>query len=126
MVYDNTCEVIMVTKLTLTMDKATIERAKEYAQRKNKSVSLIVAEYLQRISTTGSLLNTFMLDVSNLDTPKLHSPITDSLAGFIPDDGRDYREMLDEARMERLRQKGFDLPPASPRTWGEACLKRSL
>jgi len=97
----------MVTKLTLTMDKATIEQAKEYAQRKNKSVSVIVAEYLQRISTTGSLLNT-----SNLDTSNLHSPITDSLAGFIPDDGRDYREMLDEARMERLKQKGFDPPTA--------------
>jgi hypothetical protein len=95
----------MVTKLTLTMDKATIERAKEYAQRKNKSVSMIVAEYLQRISATGSLLNTPSLDTSNL-----HSPITDSLAGFIPDDGRDYREMLDEARMERLQQKGYDLP----------------
>jgi hypothetical protein len=98
----------MVTKLTLTMDKATIERAKEYAQRKNKSVSMIVAEYLQRISTTDSPLNT-----SNLETFNLYSPITDSLAGFSPDDGRDYREMLDEARMERLKQKGFDLPPAN-------------
>jgi hypothetical protein len=107
MPYDNTCEAIVVTKLTWTMDKATIERAKEYAQRKNKSVSMIVAEYLQRISATD--LNTFSPDTSNL-----HSPITDSLAGFIPDDGRDYREMLDEARMERLRQKGYDLPPSQP------------
>ncbi|MDR3248810.1 MAG: DUF6364 family protein [Treponema sp.] len=90
----------MVTKLTLTMDKAIIERAKEYAQHKNKSVSMIVAEYLQRISAAGS----------PLDTSNLPSPITDSLAGFIPDDGRDYKEMLDEARMERLWQKGFDLP----------------
>jgi hypothetical protein len=54
--------------------------------------------------TTGSLP-----DTSGLDSSKLPSPITDSLAGFIPDDGRDYREMLDEARMERLRQKGYDL-----------------
>jgi addiction module RelE/StbE family toxin len=36
--------------------------------------------------------------------------ITDSLAGFIPDDGRDYKELLDEARMERFKQKGFDIP----------------
>jgi hypothetical protein len=99
---------MMVTKLTLTMDKATIERAKEYAQRKNKSVSMIVAEYLQRISTAAS----------PLDTPNLPSPITDSLAGFIPDDGRDYRDMLDEARTERFKQKGFDLPPQA-RTRGK-------
>jgi hypothetical protein len=104
----------MVTKLTLTMDKVTIERAKEYAHRKNKSVSRIVAEYLQRVSAAGSLL-----DESKLDTSSLPSPITDSLAGFIPDDGRDYREMLDEARMERLKQKGFDLPPLNPQEGGK-------
>jgi hypothetical protein len=83
----------MATKLTLTMDKAIIEKAKEYAHRNNKSVSMIVAEYLQRISD------------SRFDTPRLHAPITAGLAGFIPDDGRDYKEMLDEARMERLKLK---------------------
>jgi hypothetical protein len=88
----------MTSKLTLTMDKAIIEQAKEYAHSKDKSVSMLVAEYLQRISSGGYF-----------DTSKLRSPITDSLAGYIPDDGREYKELLDEARMERLRQKGFDV-----------------
>jgi hypothetical protein len=80
---------------------------------------MIVAEYLQRISATGSLLDISNGDTSNLDIRYLPSPITDSLAGFIPDDGRDYREMLDEARMERLKQKGFDFPgPRSGRKRG--------
>jgi hypothetical protein len=80
------------------MDKAIIEQAKEYAHSKDKSVSMLVAEYLQRISRGGCF-----------DTSKLRSPITDSLAGYIPDDGREYKELLDEARMERLRQKGFEV-----------------
>jgi hypothetical protein len=90
----------MTSKLTLTMDKSIIEQAKEYAYSKDKSVSMLVSEYLQRISDEDR----------GFDTSKLHSPITDSLAGFIPDDGRDYKELLDEARMERFKQKGFDIP----------------
>jgi hypothetical protein len=81
------------------MDKSIIERAKEYAHSKDKSVSMLVAEYLQRISSKDG----------HFDTSKFRSPITDSLAGYIPDDGRDYKELLDEARMERLKQKGFDI-----------------
>ena len=40
----------MITKLTLTIYKSVIEKAKKYAQGKNKSVSRIVEEYLRNIS----------------------------------------------------------------------------
>ena len=41
----------MATKLTLTIDKAIIKKAKNFAQEKNKSVSRIVEEYLNNISS---------------------------------------------------------------------------
>lgn len=82
----------MLTKLTLTIDKDVVEKAKQFAQEKNKSVSRIVEEYLRNIST-GSL--------DFLDSQQLYSPITDSLVGVITDDGRDYKAMIEEARLEK-------------------------
>ena len=38
----------MTTKLTLTIDKAIIKKAKSFARDKNKSVSRIVEEYLNK------------------------------------------------------------------------------
>ena len=84
----------MLTKLTLTIEKAVVERAKEYAQGKNKSVSRIVEEYLNNVSKAGSRVVPFN---------ELKSPITDSLVGMFPDTGEDYREMLENARAERLK-----------------------
>ncbi len=37
----------MLTKLTLTIDKSVVEQAKVYAQKKNRSVSRIVEDYLR-------------------------------------------------------------------------------
>jgi len=84
----------MLTKLTLTIEKDVIERAKEYAHGKNKSVSRIVEEYLKNVSKADS---------RSLSPQELKSPITDSLVGMFTDTGEDYKTMLENARAERLR-----------------------
>ena len=84
----------MLTKLTLTVDQAVVEKAKEYAQEKNKSVSRIVEEYLRNLLEQNS-------DFAS--TNPLKAPITDSLVGMFSDNGKDYKKMLDEARMERFQ-----------------------
>jgi hypothetical protein len=83
----------MLTKLTLTIEKEVIEKAKEYAQQKNKSVSRIVEEYLKNISQNKTNL---AFDL------QLKSPITDSLVGMFEDNGKDYKTMLEEARSEKF------------------------
>jgi Family of unknown function (DUF6364) len=83
----------MLTKLTLTIEKDVIEKAKEYAQQKNKSVSRIVEDYLKNISQNRTTL-AFDLE--------LKSPITDSLVGMFEDNGKDYKTMLEEARSEKF------------------------
>ncbi|RDC56830.1 hypothetical protein DU508_06405 [Pedobacter chinensis] len=40
----------MVTKLTLTVEKATIEKAKSYAKRTGRSLSELVGKYLETIT----------------------------------------------------------------------------
>lgn len=82
----------MLTKLTLTINQDVVDKAKMFAKEKNKSVSRIVEEYLRNIST------------GNTEIPystKLDSPITDSLVGKFKDDGRDYKTLIEEARLEK-------------------------
>lgn len=43
----------MDTKLTLKLDKEVIERAKNYASQKNKSLSAIIESYLQALTSGG-------------------------------------------------------------------------
>jgi hypothetical protein len=83
----------MATKLTLTIDKAIIKKAKDFAQEKNKSVSRIVEEYLNNISS-GNTPKEF--------TNTLNAPITDSLIGMFSDTGKDYNDLLNETRTERF------------------------
>jgi formiminotetrahydrofolate cyclodeaminase len=40
----------MQTKLTLTIDKKVIEKAKEFASKSNRSLSDIIETYLERIT----------------------------------------------------------------------------
>ncbi len=82
----------MLTKLTLTIDQSIIEKAKEFAQEKNKSVSRIVEEYLRNISS-GNM----SFDYST----KIESPITDSLVGMFKDNGKDYKSLLEEALSDK-------------------------
>jgi len=83
----------MATKLTLTIDKAIIKKAKNFAQEKNKSVSRIVEEYLNNISSSNT-----PKEFTNI----LYAPITDSLIGMFKDTGKDYKDLLNETRTERF------------------------
>jgi hypothetical protein len=82
----------MLTKLTLTIDQSVVEQAKEYAQKKNRSVSRIVEEYLENIAMNRD---------SAAFTNTIKSPITDSISGMFHDNGNSYKEMLDEALQEK-------------------------
>ena len=62
----------MLAKLTLTIDRAVIEQAKEYAQKKNRSVSRIIEDYLKNIATGHATATSFST---------MKSPITDSISG---------------------------------------------
>jgi hypothetical protein len=44
----------MVTKLTLSLDKAVIARAKKYSQKKGVSLSRIVEQHLDTLTTPKS------------------------------------------------------------------------
>jgi hypothetical protein len=83
----------MLTKLTLTIEKGVIERAKEYAQDRNKSVSRIVEEYLDGLSKNR---------IRPSAKSDLQSPNTESLGGMFSDTGEDYKKILDDARSERF------------------------
>jgi len=89
----------METRLTLEMDTLVITRAQEYARQKGRTVSRIVEDYLKSI--------TLRPHVSQIDLSSLPSPITDSITGMFPDDGRAYKTMLDEARSEYFKEKGL-------------------
>ena len=82
----------MPAKLTLTITQSVIEEAKKYAQKKNKSVSRIVEEYLKNITTDHDSVTSFSA---------LKSPITDSLSGMFHDNRKPYKDMLEEALRDR-------------------------
>ena len=82
----------MLTKLTLTIEESVVEKAKDYARGKSKSVSRIVEEYLKNLSEGSEPL---------ISSDVIKSPITDSLTGMFADGGKDYKTMLEEAREER-------------------------
>lgn len=80
----------MSTKLTLTIEKDIIERAKEFAMRKNRSLSDIIENYL-KILTEKEEKN---------ETQKIN-PIVESLRGSfkMPKD-MDYKKEL-KKRVEK-------------------------
>lgn len=82
----------MLAKLTLTIEQSVIEQAKEYAQKKNRSVSRIVEEYLKNIVTNHDIGASFS---------KMKSPITDSISGMFHDNGESYKDMLSEALQDK-------------------------
>ena len=82
----------MLAKLTLTIDQSVIKQAKEYAQKKNRSVSRIVEEYLKNIATKHEAFTSFST---------MQSPITDSISGIFYDNGKSYKDMRDEALQEK-------------------------
>jgi hypothetical protein len=81
------------------MDNMVIGRAKKYAYSHHTSVSDLVEKYLDRISVK---------ELPPLQS--LRSPLVDGMTGVVSDDGRDYRELLDEARMEKFVREGTAFP----------------
>ena len=78
----------MNTKLTLTIEKEVIERAKDYAKDKNRSLSDIIENYLK------------MLTNEQQKSKKL-SPVVESLKGsFKIPKNMDYKKELKE-RLEK-------------------------
>ncbi|MEL3906079.1 MAG: DUF6364 family protein [Treponema sp.] len=41
---------LLLTKLTLTIDKDIVESVKRYAKKENRSISKLVSDYLENIS----------------------------------------------------------------------------
>ncbi len=84
----------MSTKLTLTIDKKVIEKAKEYAKRKERSLSNIIENYLKSI--TDELPDD---DVS-------FTPLVESLKGsFKAPKGFNYKNELKKALSKKQLDK---------------------
>jgi len=81
----------MKTKLTLTLERSSIMKAKKYAHAKSRSVSKMVEEYLKNLTDKNDYLS----------FNNLNAPITESLAGMFKDSGKHYKTMLAEARCDR-------------------------
>lgn len=56
----------MTTKLTLTIEEKVISSAKKYAQKKRKSLSNLVENYLKSISSKETDLNTLSPKITKL------------------------------------------------------------
>jgi hypothetical protein len=59
----------MNTKLTLSLDRDTIERAKAFAGRRHKSLSKMVEDYLRQVTTTersGAEITPLVTELSGL------------------------------------------------------------
>jgi hypothetical protein len=65
----------METKLTLSLDKDIIEKAKKYAKRKHTSLSTIVENYFYYITSSAK--------ENNKVTDEYSTPITDELSGSL-------------------------------------------
>jgi len=80
----------MNTKLTLTIEQKIIEKAKEYAKQKNRSLSDLIENYLK------------ILTDKEPDQENDLSPVVESLKGsFKPPKNFDYKKQL----QERLENK---------------------
>jgi len=78
------------SKLTLSMRKETIDRAKDYARKNGSSLSAIIEEYLKALTADNKQ------DAEDL------SPIVKSLRGILVlEDGFDYKKTLADAIEEK-------------------------
>ena len=83
----------MQTKLTLRMDEDVVRKAKMAAKRRGKSVSRMVAEFIESIGTRP-------------DSKKVLPPTTASLVGILRGKAiseEDYKEHLREKHLESNR-----------------------
>ena len=82
----------MLAKLTLTIEQSVIDVAKNYAKKKNSSVSRIVEEQLRNIISDDDIASPFLA---------ISSPITDSISGMFKDNGKSYKDMKDEVLQDK-------------------------
>lgn len=75
----------MNTKLTLNLNRDTIEEAKSYAKKNRVSLSRLIENYLNSITKSP-------------DKKRTVSPLVESLTGVIPDrnidERKEYRDFL--------------------------------
>lgn len=81
----------MNTKLTLTIEREVIEKAKEYAKEKNRSLSDIIENYLKMI-TRGQKIP---------QRKKLDSVVESMKGSFIMSADMDYKRQLQKIREEK-------------------------
>lgn len=86
----------MSTKLTLSIDKDIIEKAKIYAKEQGRSLSNIIEEYLKSISSQ-----------SQIDKDEELSDILKELKGSVkaPKDLESYDEIIQEALIDKYTDK---------------------
>jgi hypothetical protein len=70
------------TKLTIRLDRATLERAKRYARDHGTSLTRLVTSHLERLGAA--------------DKPGAEAPVTRRLTGVLPPDAslQDHRDHL--------------------------------
>ncbi|MEK6477516.1 DUF6364 family protein [Catalinimonas sp. 4WD22] len=82
----------MNTKLTLKLDKAIIERAKQYAKSHHTSVSKMVEDYLHMLTAE---------DRSSIEV----TPLVESLTGIIDTQEKDYKREYADYLSKKYQQK---------------------
>jgi hypothetical protein len=82
---------VMITKLTLTLNKQVIESAKAYAKKNGKSLSSIVESYLRSLEQTDRRKQSLAPEVKRLlGSVKLSKSF-------------DYKKELQEAMVEKYK-----------------------
>lgn len=79
----------MNTKLTLSLKKSIIEKAKQYAKGNNQSLSQLIESYLEKITS---------------QSPELGDPELDSIRGIIKLP-KDF-DVKNESRQLRIKKHG--------------------
>jgi len=84
----------MIAKLTLTIDKQVVDKAKTYAKKKNRSVSKLVEEYLKTISSN---------DIASSTNQTTKADITEKITGMFKKEykGQEYKDLLEDALLEK-------------------------
>ncbi|WKN40677.1 DUF6364 family protein [Tunicatimonas pelagia] len=84
---------IIPTKLTLTLEKLVIERAKKYAKSQGRSLSNLIEEYLKSVSGELQEQDEIVL-----------SPEVKLLYGSVKDKNIDYKEVITDEILKKHLQ----------------------
>ena len=84
----------MLTKLTLTIEEEIIVQAKKYAQKKHRSVSKIVEDYLKNVSEMESIQNKELKNIGKR---------TKNISGMFKNEykGQSYQDLLESSLAEK-------------------------